>query len=242
MGRFHTIDPLAEWDLKTSPYVYVGNNPILYTDPDGMRKTREEWQHEREERRLRIEKRRAERRGDIFLETAICYGKKKPNKERKKSSRSGIEIRGMGHGWESLATPTTGSVWMVIDFVEMMRVFGLLELTPKIKPDITPNGYKSLGKAVKESLLTSDKEIINETTGISGASKPNNQTIVKTFYGKGKFKSWKGEEGLAKGSEIYQDPSGDSILIVSSKGDSILMTRWTDNNQTRIIIPVEDKK
>ena len=93
---------LAELDLKTSPYVYVGNNPILYIEPDGMRRTREERQQAREERRMRIEKRKAERRGDEFIETIICYGKKKSIEEREKSSRSGIVVRGMGHGWESL--------------------------------------------------------------------------------------------------------------------------------------------
>ncbi|MFV0587800.1 RHS repeat-associated core domain-containing protein [Bacteroides reticulotermitis] len=37
--RFTTIDPLAEKYYSISPYVYVGNNPILYVDPDG----REIW-------------------------------------------------------------------------------------------------------------------------------------------------------------------------------------------------------
>lgn len=35
MGRFTTIDPLAEKYYSISPYAYVGNNPINAIDPDG---------------------------------------------------------------------------------------------------------------------------------------------------------------------------------------------------------------
>jgi RHS repeat-associated protein len=36
IGRFHTIDPMAERYIKESPYVYVGNKPMIMIDPDGM--------------------------------------------------------------------------------------------------------------------------------------------------------------------------------------------------------------
>jgi|GEM_PF-1117668 len=35
LGRFSQIDPLSEKYFDTSPYTYVGNNPILRIDPDG---------------------------------------------------------------------------------------------------------------------------------------------------------------------------------------------------------------
>lgn len=35
-SRFLTVDPLAEKYYSWSPYVYVGNNPIIRTDPTGM--------------------------------------------------------------------------------------------------------------------------------------------------------------------------------------------------------------
>ncbi len=40
LGRFHTVDPLAEDYDSWTPYHYVHNNPILLIDPTGMGATR----------------------------------------------------------------------------------------------------------------------------------------------------------------------------------------------------------
>ncbi|WP_163769893.1 RHS repeat-associated core domain-containing protein, partial [Proteus mirabilis] len=36
IGRWHTVDPLADDYENLSPYTFVRNNPLIYVDPDGM--------------------------------------------------------------------------------------------------------------------------------------------------------------------------------------------------------------
>jgi RHS repeat-associated protein len=38
LPAFTSVDPLCEKHYNESPYVYCGNNPIIYTDPDGKEK------------------------------------------------------------------------------------------------------------------------------------------------------------------------------------------------------------
>jgi RHS repeat-associated protein len=36
LGRWHSVDPLAEKYAPISPYAYVANNPIIFIDPNGL--------------------------------------------------------------------------------------------------------------------------------------------------------------------------------------------------------------
>ena len=47
MGRFTTLDPLAEKYPNISPYAYCNGNPVNFVDPDGRaieEKSRKEWE------------------------------------------------------------------------------------------------------------------------------------------------------------------------------------------------------
>ena len=91
-GRFVTEDPAKD---GLNWYIYAGNNPVKYTDPTGMRRTKKERKARRAKRRARRETRREAKRQKRQRKRAAKAEKyerqgkhKKAAKQRKKIARS----------------------------------------------------------------------------------------------------------------------------------------------------------
>lgn len=86
-------------------------------------------------------------------------------------------------------------IWVEINWSHIPWIVLSFRHTPFKKPG--PPSRQEMAEQSGEAAaeITSDKKIIEETTGNPEVSGPENQTIVKSFYGKGKYSLWKGQEG-----------------------------------------------
>lgn len=99
LGRFHTVDPLAENYDSWTPYNYVGNNPVKLIDPNGM-----EWVDPDEAKKLqdaaqaRIDQlEKSNERKDKRIEKAKSKGKdKRVKKLQEKKAAANISISVLG--------------------------------------------------------------------------------------------------------------------------------------------------
>ena len=197
-------DLLAEYHFNNTPYNYCLNNPISRIDPFGLNDTLGTVEHP-----------------IPILEVTITGKAPEKKKSKSNSSSSNTEESGINVTSSSGTNGTNpnAKTWFDLDFDlwdAILKLFGGRHAK-------APSDEKKVGKSVNVALKTSksDKEIAEEAG--------NNKQVIQNELdkrkgiiedGKGKYKGWKGKEALS--GTTYTDPSGDSTLLVTSKGDSLL--------------------
>jgi uncharacterized protein RhaS with RHS repeats len=228
LGRWHTMDPLAEYHFNMNPYHYVENNPIRYIDPFGL---------DREAREARRAKRKAKRDGKHYdIPELMVVGNKRQSKSgAREQARNDSKTWGIflsGEGGKNGTNTIADGIWMDYDPIQWLVLAA--EQTQYKKPG--PKSDKeeaTVGAEAAADALTSDVEIINDATENSPQANPEEQIIVKT-YGAGKYKSWKGEPGSQTGSMIYRDATNDSSLLINASGDSLLFIPFSGGGKTEV--------
>ena len=239
LGRWHVMDPLAEWHFNQSPYNYVLDNPLRYIDPFGLDK------EDREERRRKRQERRDMKQygGDNYIPevTVTARGPESKGAVREQKHNDnrkwGFFFYGPGgvNGTNSIAS----GIWIDFELFKGLNLWAnQKQLNDKSRsPSKESIARKSLNVAAKAT-STSDKDILESSTGNSDAASSENQTIVIKYSGEGSYKNW---TGVKTGNGIVlHDATKDSSLIITSKGDSVLLVR-RPNRQNRRIHPLSDK-
>jgi len=205
LGRWFVADQLSEWHFDFANYNYCFNNPINYIDPIGMDTTV----------RTTVDPHDPKKRIPLYdLPEVEIKPKKDPDSNKEpdegrggyhfvidtdvgvnNDSRKGDgETRNISLLMDNLGPSNTRS-WLIY------WLFNLFQYT-------NSNGNNDVYKKI------SDKEIIEKHTGIGEKTDAHGQPI-------GKYKNWiKNNSG---GVIFFHDPSGDSVLLFSTDGDSILL-------------------
>lgn len=229
LGRWHVVDPMAEYRFNQSPYNYVLNNPLKYIDPFGLA---EELTDRQKRRRARRSERKAKRNGPpdpkaIPIEEVVCVAKDG-------SSKSNDNARTIPGGWwlvtdnentEGPGVETEDENLEPINFDELSPIFRAPGKFNFYNPLAFQLALKKLGDILKIS--TSDEEIYKKNTGpTSDKSSPEEKTIVKTYMTKRETKRVKNQDGQ-KATQYLEYFSNDSIQL------KVLQ----DNSPDTIIIP-----
>jgi RHS repeat-associated protein len=180
IGRWTTVDPLAEREYTRSPFAYVANNPLRYTDPDGQNKNdRQRRKAERKFERMKkdnpdaivslnVSVQDGAYVGQIIMygtknidgepttvSSTVYRGEKAKRKNRQLSTQSGFIIYGTGsNNGEVVATSTTGEIFGSIDFAELMDV---------LNPILT--GIKTFGESTLKTTPYNARKTVVEIAG-----------------------------------------------------------------------------
>jgi RHS repeat-associated protein len=243
LGRWHAVDPLAEWDFKMSPYVYVRNNPISFIDPTGM---------ETDSTTTVVPDDNGGNIPNFIFNDVVVEGEKPSwwksflskvgrafSTEEGYSQEGGWEWTGsMGEGspYRAKYTESKGSIDRLLNLVG----FDFLPYCAFTSKIYDAEDEIKESKSKRKSKQKSDKD-----------SNPQNKTnnrgeeIDDKGQPKGQYKDWKMTNKNGEYRQ-FQDESGDSALFTSPYGDSTLMVpshRNKDGEVTgRVNVSLDKKK
>ncbi len=150
LGRWNRKDPLMEWHFNYSPYAYCYNNPINLIDPFGLDTTYIA--------------------PEPIDPAYVFYCRESDNEESESKGPGGVVmfIDGDSDGRESVGRETSWNrVWAVWDisvFLDLADALWRVNRFFRRKPQ-KPSNEKMAGKTIKKALETSDKEIVEKSTG-----------------------------------------------------------------------------
>ncbi len=241
LGRWHSLDPLSEWDFARSPYAYVTNNPLRYIDPDGNFRTKfgawlwktfngggQTLQDQRSGEYF-VSQRIEDSNGDDQVDVTVKRVFRGQKRYSNSSSRGYTQKGGIPFVTSGQSISPTKARAKYTD-----RPVNIDDLMPAIggagagRFQRSPLDFaQGIGKIMDISSLnkdqnTSDKKILEEHGG-SQKQKTDAQGVV---FGTGKYSTWKKTKSLVGSS--YEDATGDSVLYINHKGDSTLYIDITE--------------
>ncbi len=182
IGRFATVDPMAEYYLKWSPYSFCYNNPVRYIDPYGLGII--DWiKRKSDEAKIRRNE-KAEMRGSIPEVTIV--GNHKSKDEQGSTQPSGLHLASNNIGFgPGIASEDPDVQTLYID--DLLTALGRALAGRFSKSSLdAAKGLKRVTDIFKkisgnETSATSDEHIIKENTDNPEVSGPEKKTIVILF-------------------------------------------------------------
>jgi len=217
IGRFHQIDPLADFAEYNSPYAFASNNPISFNDPTGLKDS------------TTRETSTVDKPKDLEPVVVIAPMKFKPKVD---NAHVVIEIRdftlpqpkgpggllqwGGGDGRGSTASRSNGVDPQPIDTELMLTAFGFYNnLKPLSPPDLKdPNYYIERGFQYAE-YKEAKKKAEDEKTNASAKSKSVTKTVLNPVF-------------LLKGRNVYHRDGGYTTKNNGKGGGSVTFEKAYD--------------